>query len=381
MNQILLILIILFCSGFLLKAQHKIDRTTVNNYVFNIPNSLTTSSQDISNYIDTKLSSDEGRVKAAFAWITKNISFDTENMYSFNMDSIVERTLSTRKGVCLNYAIVFNDIVNRMGIESHIVEGYTKENRIVSRAPHAWCVVSIDSSWFVYDPTWGAGEVNEGTFKKKLNYDYFHMTAEKAIKTHMPFDPIWQLLDYPITNKEFIKGLKKRKINQLFFNYQDSIGVFKNKSDIDRLIGARRRIDKYGIDNYLIYIYSKDLAESIDLFIEDSMINKYNSAYKAYNQGIFQLNRFIDFRNNQFSPEKGDKYLIQMMDSVFNSFELANKHLDEIKNPNMNIREKMDNLYKAIQADMQNVNTQKSFLDKILSTSKNYRKSLFYERM
>ena len=33
--------------------------------------------------------------------------------------------------------------------------------------------------------------------------DYFMMKPEKAIKSHMPFDPLWQFLNYPITSTEF----------------------------------------------------------------------------------------------------------------------------------------------------------------------------------
>ncbi|MDE5420095.1 hypothetical protein L3049_19055 [Labilibaculum sp. DW002] len=357
------------------------DSFKSNSYRFNIPDSLTTNTKNIANYISANLRSESNKVKAAYSWITRNISYDVESMYKFNIERNSEVTLKNRKGTCQNYTILFNEIVNKIGIESYIVVGYTKEKGVISRSPHAWCVAKIDFRWFVFDPTWGAGELRKRSFKKKMTYDYFQMRAENAIKTHMPFDPIWQLLNYPVSNIEFEKGKTIGKNRDVYFNYRDSIKKYSSQYDLARIICIKGRIDKGGINNYLSYVYSLELEKAIESCYKRDVTMKYNLALKAYKEGIFSLNRFIDFRNDLFKPDKGDEYLIEMMDDIFSSFDTAKRHLDKIRTPNKITKQKMDQLYSALKADMQNVNAQKKFLDKILSTSKNYRKSLFYDKM
>lgn len=378
--RIWLVLIMLLFFSDILKGQHTIEDPS-NSYTFCIPDSLTMNSQNIVQYINAKQNSDNDKVRTAYAWIIKNISYDIDNMYSFNTERNIEITLKNRKGICENYADLFNDILNKMEIESYVVKGYTKDRGVISRSPHAWCVAKIDSVWFVYDPTWGAGELSNNSFESKMNFDFFQLKPETAIKTHMPFDPLWQLLNYPVTYLEFEQGRIKARKNKSLFNYIDSIEKFRLQNDLERFISAKDRIDKNGIDNYLIYVYRIEIEYFIKSYYEQEVKMKYSFALKEYNNGIYLLNRFIDYRNDLFKPDKGDKYLIEMMDGIFTSFDLSKKHLDEIKTPDRTTKEKMDQLYKALQADMQNVNAQKKFLDKILSTSKNYRKSLFYDKM
>jgi transglutaminase/protease-like cytokinesis protein 3 len=66
-------------------------------------------------------------------------------------------------------------------------------------------VAKIDGSWYIFDPTWGAGYVNK-YFIKKLNNAYFKVEPAQIIASHIPFDYLWQFLNYPITNGEFMKA-------------------------------------------------------------------------------------------------------------------------------------------------------------------------------
>jgi transglutaminase/protease-like cytokinesis protein 3 len=60
----------------------------------------------------------------------------------------------------------FNDLAQKSGIQSYIIEGYTKQYGKVSSLAHAWTAAKINNKWYVFDPTWGAGYVNNGKFFK-----------------------------------------------------------------------------------------------------------------------------------------------------------------------------------------------------------------------
>lgn len=127
--------VILFFPSLLLNAQKSSNTVATDKIALLIPGPLTESSEGISSYITSDFSSQKERARAIFVWITNNISYDIENAFAINFYSdsrqIVEEVLRTRKGVCMHYAELFNDIASRCGIKSFVVNGYTKQNGFV----------------------------------------------------------------------------------------------------------------------------------------------------------------------------------------------------------------------------------------------------------
>lgn len=70
---------------------------------------------------------------------------------------------------------------------------------------HAWNAVKFDGSWHFLDATWGAGFVNleEDRFIPCFRPALFGTTPEMFILNHFPDETEWQLLDNPISRKEF----------------------------------------------------------------------------------------------------------------------------------------------------------------------------------
>lgn len=349
----------------------------------NIPDSVTYSVEDLAGYIDREIKKDENKVRVLFVWIVNNISYDIENAYSLdnNDQKSSSNTLLKRKGICDSYASLFHDVLSSLNIESHIVTGYTKIKRRISFAPHSWCVVKLDSNWSVYDPTWGAGNINETNFSRKVNMNYYKMRPHKAIATHMPFDPLWQLLEYPSTSVEFRHSKKGKRNEENYFNVSDSLKLYGQQSHIERLKHTRRRIIQNIVADYMTFVHVKDIENKMVQWQYNNVVSKYHDALLLYKEGIYTYNQFIDFRNKLFKPDKGDEYLIEMMDSMKTSFQSSLDCLKKIENANPSTLRLMNHLDKSIKAAMENVKVQDTFLKKVLSTPKNYRKSLFYKKM
>lgn len=68
---------------------------------------------------------------------------------------------------------------------------------------HAWNAVRTSKGWYLYDPTWSSGTV-DGNFQfvKDLNDTWYKVLPREFILTHIPFDPIWQLLNPPLSNHQ-----------------------------------------------------------------------------------------------------------------------------------------------------------------------------------
>jgi hypothetical protein len=376
MKRIRTILIFLLGFNCILYGQRKIELTPADRTILGIPDSLTNSSQSIANYINSNFSSPEKKLRAIYIWVAENIQYDTESMYNFshNTCEAVSKTLITRKGVCQDYAELFNNIANKVGVKSYVIKGYTKQFHEVNYNPHAWCAAMIDSDWFIFDPTWGSGFVQDSEYNKKLNDEYYKLLPKESINSHMPFDPLWQFLNFPITNVEFCNGRLKDEKVKVFFNYIDTLKVYEEQSESDRLISSIMRIENNGINSFFIYTIIQNLQEKYKN-------DYYNRIVEKYDEGIYLLNKFIDYRNNQFKPYIGDACLQQKLDSVETSFNQAIKYIETIKHPDQKIKTSLYNTRKSIEAALVNLNEQKKFLAKYLNTYINYRKSLFYDKM
>jgi transglutaminase/protease-like cytokinesis protein 3 len=222
-----------------------------------IPDSVTSNASSIAEYLNSKFTLQKEKARAIFVWITSNIQYDIENVFAINFyqnsNEIVAEVLKSKKGVCMHFAELFNDIANKAGIRSFVIPGYTKQNGFVDYIPHAWCTALIDSTWCLVDPTWGSGYVQNAKFIKKMNNFYFLTNPELLIKSHIPFDLMWELLNYPITNQEFYEGKTQMVKSKRFFNFNDSIQNYIHESDIQKLISSSRRIENNGVKNSLIF--------------------------------------------------------------------------------------------------------------------------------
>ena len=279
----------------------------------------------------------------------------------------------------MHYAELYNSTANKVGVKSYVIAGYTKQNGFVDYIPHAWCASFIDSAWYIIDPTWGSGYIQNSKFVKKTNEFYFKAKPEQMVKSHMPFDPLWQFLNYPVTNQEFYEGKTGINKNKPYFNYPDTLMQFEQQSDSLKLKSSSRRIEQNGVKNSLVFDMLQHNKREIEYHKNKILVEAYNSAVTMYNDGINRLNRFIDYRNKQFTPTRPDNEIKEMVDLADKSLSSSREKLKEIKNPDSNTANSITQLNKSIDEAVLNLNEQKAFLEKYFKTGKLFRKSLFYK--
>jgi transglutaminase/protease-like cytokinesis protein 3 len=376
-----LILITALGLSINLNAQKNNEYSAIDKVMVQIPDSLTKTTQGIADYVKLNFSKSNDQSRAIFIWIAKNIQFDIDNMFAINFyqktNEIIDKVLSTRKGICMSYAELFNDIANKAGVKTYVISGYTKQNGFVDYIPHAWCASMIDSVWFLFDPTWGSGYIQNGKFVKQINNYYYKTKPEQIVKSHMPFDPLWQFLNYPITNQEFYEGKTQVNNKKDFFNFEDTLQRFEKQSEIEQLIGSSNRIEKNGVKNSLVFDRLQHNKREIEYYNNKKVVDNYNSAVNSFNSGINLLNVFIDYRNKQFTPKRPDAEIKQMVDTVDYLFNQARVQLNTLKNPDLNLATSITQLNKSLNDATVNLNDQKAFVDKYLKAGKLTRKSLF----
>jgi len=368
-----IVLIILLIGFFIeLKAQKSTMFINIDRTMMQIPDSSAFSTQSIAEYINSRFFTQSEKARAVFIWVAENIYYDVDNMYS-DTTLEIDEVLKTRKGVCSDFANLYSDIANKIGIKTYIITGYTRKNKRINYNPHAWCASMIDSTWYLVDPTWGSGHITDRRYIKEINNDYFMIKPKRFIKTHIPFDPLWQFLNYPITKREFLEGRIKPADEEFFFNFIDTIKIYDKRSEIEQLTNTYIRIKTNGVTSFLdqVTLYHLKLD-----FYQKRTEELYNLAFKLYYDGMLLSNKYIAYKNNYYLPYKNDSSIKLMLNDIENIFNLSLSRLDEIKNSPSYLKIHISNLYKFINREIASLNEDKKKLEEYLKIAEKYRKSL-----
>ena len=192
----------------------------------------------------------------------------------------------------------------------------------------------------------------------------------------MPFDYLWQFLNYPVTNQEFYEGRTAPDTAKPFFNFIDSIPAYERLNHMEQLAAAANRIAKNGLKNAMVF----DRLQHIENERQNVIVNLYNSAVADYNKAINGMNAFIEYRNHQFTPGKPDIEIQGMIDTVSKRLTNAKNKLSQVKNPEVNIASSITQLTNSIAEIEAHIHEQQDWLTIYFSKSEKKRKSMFYDK-
>ena len=374
--------ILLLYFTVLVSAQSTARYVDTDVRAMQIPKASTRTVEDIATYIKANFSTDEEKARAAFYWISQTISYDIANMntinYYDNEQQVVDEVMKSRKGVCMHYATLMSRICNRAGVKTFVVGGYTRQNGKVDILSHAWNVSFVNGKWQIIDPTWGTGQIVNGKFVRQLNNEFFLMQPEEGIKSHCPFDPMWQLLQYPIDNNNFSKGIVAIDKRKPLFSFNDSIAAYEKADELTRQKAALRRMENNGINSKLLQENQHQIKNRINGIQKNTSIETFNNAVNTLNQAVNDLNEFINYRNKQFTPKRSDAALKLMLENVETILARYKTEVAGITYADAGIKYSLSEINKTVQSLEEALAEQRTFLDKYLSTAKIFRKSLFY---
>ncbi len=175
---------------------------------------------------------DKEKVRSIFVWVTTHLEYDTEAARKNKIIPVldVKPLLDRGKAICSGYAAVFSALCNEVNIPCVSVNGYTNEAlRLLSvrEAPdHAWNAVKLKGEWYSVDATWASSFLPAKNPGWESRYEsYFLANPSIFIQSHLPADPIWQLLDRPIRYEQFQQGIYQDTTGRIF-NFRDSIDAF-----------------------------------------------------------------------------------------------------------------------------------------------------------
>lgn len=367
-----LVFVLLVCLHFYIYAQNENDYGETDKIALSIPFSQTNSTTDIAAYINNNFDTDNKKVRAIYIWLISHIKYSTDSIHRVilneDRDQLITFALRRKKGVCENFAAIFDDICKKCGLQSFVVEGYTKQNSSVDKGAHAWNTVFIDNKWSLYDPTWDAGQPT--SFYQPVNTIYFKISPAIFIQTHMPFDPLFQLLEYPLTYREFNNEYAKQKSDAVYFNYGDSMIKYEKADPLERYTLASLRIENNGASNNMINTKLSQLKMEVEIIyqVKDSIL--YNDAISDYNYATNTFNNFLTYRNSQFKPAKTDAEVQSIFKDIQRRITSARMNLEDVNKSKANLALDTGDLEFALNNLATHVKEQEMFLKNYMSASK-----------
>ena len=346
-----------------------------------IPLSSTTSTTAIANYITDNFKTENDKVRASFYYTASNISYDVTNMFDINFNETTQQkiaaTLKSKKGVCIHYAETFNEINNKMGIQSYVIEGYVKKGGKVGDLAHAWNATKIDNKWYIFDPTWGSGYVDKGKFFKKLNNFYFKADPAKIIISHIPFDYLWQFLNYPITNSEFYQGKIQVNKSKKYFDFEKEISVYNSLKEEAQLFESAERIKKNGLKNGMIVDRYQNKQVELNNLRNNNSVEKLNTIIAVMNETVVLLNDFIYYRNNKFKPTLPDEEIRKMIEIPKEKLKKCTQDIYQVGTLNDQNANQVESIKKNLNNTLAQAEEHSVFVKNYLSKSKLVRETMF----
>ncbi len=263
-------------------------------------------------------------IESVFTWVAENIKYDIKKLEKIEsikrtdknsdfsseeeyQDHLLKKVIKSKKGVCEDYALLLHEFVTQLGYDSYIINGYVKDSkgRVAKKVGHAWNAIKVNGEWQLFDPTWGSGHVvDEKKFVKAFNIEWYNVDPKEMIKTHMPYDPVWQFLDRPMTYKEFENNLEVA-YSEAALNYNELIESSDQKDKQQQMRDQLARSEKMGDGIGLIKKWRRHTEKNISTYGITSQKDLLDTATASANKAAGLYNEFVKASSKKF---KGKKY-------------------------------------------------------------------------
>ncbi len=244
-------------------STHSIDFQTIDEHARKAPASVTGSIEKLAAYLVKPAANDTEKARSFYVWIAENISYDVQAFLRGVLKQYTpEEVLEKRKAVCQGYSGLFKALCDEAGIKCELIPGYSKGYGYVSKkaftnSDHAWNAVYLNNKWHLLDVTWGAGGINEKQkFVKEFKDDYFLTNPSVFVVKHMPLDPMWQLLDCPVTIQDFAKSDEAveaaAKSTKKCLDYSKEISAYQKLIPAEKELKSAKNAFAFNPENQMV---------------------------------------------------------------------------------------------------------------------------------
>ncbi len=263
-----------------------------------------TSIGDLAKKIATTSNNDRERIAHIYNWITHNIRYDLQQINSVELSlsqaAITEKAFKSRKAVCEGYAGLMDSLSVLVGIPSHLVSGYTLILDKIDPTPHVWVASFIDGKWLLSDPTWGSGAMVNNRFVKEYDPKFLLVKPEEMIKTHFPYDPLWQFLSSPFTHETILNRKMNQRLTNFYLHHSDSLNHYISASSAQQIEMELQRIQSLYVPHSALNGRVNYLQNAVNTNQYNQSIRLLNNIAQTFNQAVAAYNEYaVSHNQNQ----------------------------------------------------------------------------------
>lgn len=338
------------------------------------PKEARASTDSLAGYFRTQYPDPDQRLKALYAFVVGNIRYDHVSAFEFTKTRIddsqrADSCLAAGQDVCAGIAILMETLCRKSGLKAYAVSGYARQNGFVG---HAWVVAEGSGGWACYDPTWDINQ-RENPAMAQMPWSWFGLKPDLFIRTHMPFDPMWQLLQAPISYQDFDQGrFALTKPSAASFAYTDSISIYQTLPLVQQMQASYRRMARYKATNYATTAYAHLLQESVRVGKYNKIVAVLDSATLHFNAMVQGFNQYVKHYNKRFEDIPNDAYLRNLVAQVERDIEESQTLYDQVLSltDEARVRAAIDTDLQSLAENRDRFQQHKAFVEKYLSKGK-----------
>ncbi len=191
------------------QAPHEYARA--DSVALAVPQGAARTVEGLAAHLRDALSEERDRARAIYRWVVENIAYDAALFFSGAIVAPAQdaqSVLTRRRGVCEGFSALYTALAQGVGLEAVSIIGVAKAfstdpGRTHRTQQHAWNAVRAGGEWRLLDASWGAGDIEGRRFVRRPRDFFFDTPPAKLIWSHRPQDPRWQLLDAPLSARDF----------------------------------------------------------------------------------------------------------------------------------------------------------------------------------
>lgn len=296
------------------------------------PKEARASTDSLAGYFHTQYTDPNQRLKAIYAFVVGNIRYDHVSAFEFTQPRIddahrADSCLAAGQDVCAGIAILMETLCRKSGLKAYAVSGYARQNGFVG---HAWVVAEGPGGWAGYDPTWDINQ-RENPAMAQMPWTWFGLKPDVFIRTHMPFDPMWQLLPATISYQDFDqRRFALTKPSAAPFAYTDSISTYQTLTQVQQMQASYRRMVRYKATNYATTAYAHLLQESVRVSKYNEIAAILDSATLHFNTMVQGFNQYVKHYNKRFEDIPNDAYLKDLVAQIERDMEESQTLYDQV---------------------------------------------------
>ncbi|MCF8233102.1 MAG: hypothetical protein K9J27_13070 [Bacteroidales bacterium] len=343
------------------------EKHEIRSQAADVPRRAESTVERLASYLTKGFEKDVAKTYAIYYWVANNIRYDFDEAESITLSSlrenVIQEALHQQVGVCQHYAELFNALARSAGLKSTVVPGYTKQHGSIDDIPHSWNAAKINGKWYMFDPTWGAGHMTEKRYKKHFTEEYFMVQPRDMLKSHMPFDPLFQFVNHPIDHRDFKTG-RHQPDKDWYIDYEKEIERYFSLPEKKQLVEAMERVKRVGIANKMVRGYYSNLNQRHRVYQANEQVDMHNKAIRMMNEVVKDYNEYINRMNARGGrfPDKTEN--IEALLQTVESKALEVEALFDSLNPTMKLTDTLDKNRKILENLLKQVRREQDRLEK-----------------